>query len=98
MNMHELLDEEHEILRLHKRMRLDGDIYDQEVAYLSDHRIFHRFAKNGDWGQGWSYWKLWETLDEIYRIAEEKREKGWTITYHPAYVPGIKELTKSVRF
>jgi hypothetical protein len=93
-----LFDGEHEILRLNKRMRLDGDVYDREVAYLSDHQVFHRFAKNGDWGLGWSYWKLWENLDEVYRIAEKKGGKGWTITYHPAYIPGIKELSRSARF
>ena len=48
MELPDLFDGEHEILHLKKRMRLDGDIYDREVAYLSDHQIFHRFAKNGD--------------------------------------------------
>ena len=89
---------EHEILHLRKRMRLDGDIYDREVSYMSDHQVFHRFAKNGDWGQGWSYWKLWYTLEEVYGIAAKKREKGWTTLYHPAYIPGIKEFTKAEAF
>jgi hypothetical protein len=94
----EVLDGEYEILHLSKRMKLDGDVYDREISFLSDHQIFHRFAKNGDWGQGWSYWRLWETLNEVYQTAEKKREKGWTITYHPAYIPGIKEFTKSLAF
>jgi|GEM_PF-1074520 len=98
MELLEMFDEEHEVLHLKKRMWLDGGIYEREVAYLSDHQTFHRFAKNGDWGRGWSFWKLWRTLDEIYRIAAKKREKGWTITYHPAYIRGIKEFSKSARF
>ncbi len=98
MELAEMFEGEHEILHLSKRMRLDEDIYDREVSYLSDHQVFHRFAKNGDWGQGWSYWKLWETLEEVYGIAEKKRGKGWSITYHPAYIPGITAFSKSARF
>ncbi|RJR35201.1 MAG: hypothetical protein C4567_14890 [Deltaproteobacteria bacterium] len=79
-------------------MRLDGDIYDREVSFLSDHQVFHRLAKNGDWGRGWSYWKLWKTLDEVYGIAENKREKGWAVIYHPAYTPGIKEFIRLEKF
>lgn len=98
MELAEMYDGEHEILHLRKRMRLDGDIYDREISYLSDHQVMHRFAKNGDWGQGWSYWKLWKSLDEVYEVAEKKREKGWTIIYHPAYIPGIRAFIKSVTF
>ncbi len=98
MELAEMFDGEHEILHLSKRMELDGDIYDREVSYLSDHQIFHRFGKNGDWGSGWSYWNLWETLDEVHHMAEKKRETGWTITYHPAYIPTIREFTRTARF
>ncbi len=98
MPLAEMFDGEHEILHLSKRMRLDRDIYDREVAYLSDHQIFHRFAKNGDWGQGWSYWKLWHTIDEVHSIAAQKREKGWDVTYHPAYIQGIMEFIKAEKF
>lgn len=90
--------DEHEILHMSKRMKLDGDIYDREVSYLSDHQVFQRFAKNGDWGRGWSYWKLWENLEEIYDIAQRKEQKGWTVIYHPAYRPQLQEFTKSVTF
>jgi hypothetical protein len=48
----EVLDGEFEILHLIKRMKLNGDIYNREISFLSDHQIFHRFAKNGNWGQG----------------------------------------------
>ena len=98
LELAEMLEGEYEILHLRKRMRLDGNIYDREISYLSDHQVYHRFAKNGDWGQGWSYWKLWQSLDEVYQIAEKKGEKGWTITYHPAYVPGMKGFVQTVRF
>ena len=89
---------EHEILHLKKRMRLEGDIFDREVSYLSDHQVFHRFAKNGDWGLGWGYWKLWEKLDEVYEVARVKQARGWQVEFNPAYQPGLTEFTRSVSF
>ena len=91
-------EDEHEILHLDKIMELDGDIYEREVAYLSDHQVYHRFAKNGDWGQGWTYWRVWESLEEIYRTVDAKKQKGWRITLHPSYVRGICEFAKEAKF
>jgi hypothetical protein len=92
------LGEEVEILHLKKRMKLDGDIYDREVAYLSDHQVFHRFGKNGDFGPGWSYWRLWERLDEVYEIARRKKARGWQVEFNPAWQPRLSEFSRSVRF
>ena len=91
-------EDEHEILHLSKRMKLEEDIYDREVSYLSDHQVYHRFAKNGNWGTGWTYWKVWQSLDEIYRVLDKKKEKGWKITLHPSYVRGMCEFSKVVTF
>ena len=91
MNIPDLLGEgEHEILHLSKRMELDGNIYDREISYLSDHRIYHRFAKNGDWGSGWAYWKIWRTLDEIYQAIDLRRQWEWQVELHPAYIRRLK--------
>ena len=87
--------DEHEILHLYKRMELDGNIYDREVAYMSDHQIFHRLAINGAWAP-WERWKLWKKLDEVYSVARVKKEKGWEVTFHPAYSPDGAEFIRSV--
>lgn len=90
--------QEVEILRISKRMELDGDVYEREVSYLSDHQVLHRFSKNGDYGVGWSYWKLWDKIDEIYDIAKVKSARGWEIELNPAYAPLLKEFSRVVRF
>ena len=89
--------QESEILRLSKCMELDGDMYDREVAYLSDHQVMHNFAKNGAW-EGWTYWKLWEKIEDVYQIAETKRAKGWTLTFNPIWQPGLREFMRQVNF
>ena len=92
-----MLDDEVEILHLHKRMELDGDIYDREIAFMSDHQIFHRICRNGDC-EGWSYWRLWNELKEVYETARLKASRGWEVDWHPSYNPGMNEFTREVKF
>ena len=87
--------EECEILYLHKSMRLDNDVYEREVVYMSDHQIFHRMATNGAW-TAWQRLKLWDKLEDVYHVAQMKKEKGWDVTFHPTWSPGAAEFTVSV--
>ena len=89
--------EEHEILHLKKRMELDGEIYDREVAYMSDHQVFHRMAVNGSWTP-WQYWKLWRKMEDVYQVARTKAAKGWEVEFHRAYSPAAREFTVEVPF
>ncbi|MGD0216334.1 MAG: hypothetical protein ABSC45_02330 [Desulfobaccales bacterium] len=91
------MPDEHEVLHMSKRMRLDDEVYDREVSYLSDHQIMHRLAHNGNWS-AWSYWRLWERLEDLHRLADRKRSSGWEITWHPAYISALQEFTVKVPF
>lgn len=94
----EMLDQdETEILHLKKRMELDGDIYEREVAYMSDHQVFQKLSRNGA-SEGWGYWQLWSELKDVYQVAKIKKERGWTVDWNPRWNPDYVDFAREVRF
>ena len=83
------MPDEHEVLHMSKRMRLDGEVYDREVSCLSDHQVMHRLAHNGNWS-AWSHWRLWERLEDLHRLADRKRLSGGRL-------PGIRPTSAPCR-
>lgn len=96
MHSPEMLDGEVEILHLHKRMELDGDIWEHEISYMSDHQVFHRIAKNGAW-DAWSYFRLWTELKDVYQVARNKEVKGWSVEWNPNWQPGLSEFARRAK-
>jgi hypothetical protein len=93
-----------EILHLSKYMTLEdpdpdvAGIFHREVSYMSDHQVFQRIGRNGDYGTGWNFWKLWDKLEDVYKVGREKQSKGWEVTWHPAHRPGVVKYVQEVAF
>lgn len=87
--------QEVEILYMHKQVVEDDIIYNFEISFMSDHQVLARSAKNGVWSPYKR--KIWEKLENIYRVAEEK-SSTWEIVWNPMWQPKLTEFTKSVKF
>ncbi len=86
-----------EIVRLQKEVMADGDLFQQEFAFMSDGTVLTRVTNQENESSGWMPApKNWSSPKVLENLVVSQKAKGWTAIWHPAHDPALKEFFQFV--